>query len=419
MSPKTTTLDSGLRVVSYEMPQLQTTSLGIWVKAGARNESAAQNGIAHYLEHMAFKGTNRRSALQIAEEIEDVGGEINASTSMEMTAYYARVLKDDAPLAIDILSDIILDPKFDKNELERERGVILQEIAASIDTPDDLVFDLAQRAAYPDHALGRPILGSAEAVKNYNGAAIAAYRDQHYAAPSILVSAAGAIEHERLVDLAHSALSSLPTTAGPKWDGASYEGGVHLVKKPLEQTHVVLCFQAPGYLSKDIYALQVLSGVLGGGMSSRLFQEVREKRGLCYSIFAYASAYEDTGLLNVYAATGPQETGELVDVVSDQLRSIANSVTEEEIKRARAQLKAGLMMSLESSSARANQIARQMMIHNRVVSPEEIIEKIDAVDVSAISKLASGLFERARPSLGAVGDLSGLSPYDDIAAEFA
>ncbi|NNF77983.1 MAG: insulinase family protein [Rhizobiales bacterium] len=419
MSPKTTTLDSGLRVVSYEMPQLQTTSLGIWVKAGARNESAAQNGIAHYLEHMAFKGTSRRSALQIAEEIEDVGGEINASTSMEMTAYYARVLKDDAPLAIDILSDIILDPKFDKDELERERGVILQEIAASIDTPDDLVFDLAQRAAYPDHALGRPILGSAEAVKGYNGEAIAAYRDQHYAAPSILVSAAGAIEHERLVDLAQSALSSLPTTAGPKWDNANYGGGVHLVKKPLEQTHVVLCFQAPGYLSKDIYALQVLSGVLGGGMSSRLFQEVREKRGLCYSIFAYASAYEDTGLLNVYAATGSQETGELVDVVSDQLRSIASSVTEEEIKRARSQLKAGLMMSLESSSARANQIARQMLIHNRVVSPEEIIKKIDAVDVAAISKLASGLFERARPSLGAVGDLSGLSPYDDIAAEFA
>ncbi len=419
MSLKTTTLDSGLRVLSYEMPEFQTTSLGVWVKAGARNESAAQNGIAHYLEHMAFKGTSRRSALQIAEEIEDVGGEINASTSMEMTAYYARVLKDDAPLAIDILSDIILDPKFDEGELERERGVILQEIAASIDTPDDLVFDLAQQAAYPDHPLGRPILGSADAVRSYDGAAIAAYRDEHYAAPSILVSAAGAIEHERLVDLAQSALSSLPTKAGPKWDGASYQGGVHMEKKPLEQTHVVMCFQAPGYLSKDIYALQVLSGVLGGGMSSRLFQEVREKRGLCYSIFSYASAYEDTGLLNVYSATGPRETKELVDVVSDQLRSIAHSVTEEEVKRARAQLKAGLMMSLESSSARANQIARQMLVHNRVVSPEELIEKIDAVDAHAIAKLASGLFENVRPSLGAVGDLSGLSPYDDIAAQFA
>lgn len=202
------------------MPQLQTTSLGIWVKAGA-------------------------------------------------------------PLAIDILSDIILDPKFDKQELERERDVILQEIAASIDTPDDLVFDLAQKAAYPDHALGRPILGSAEAVRNYNGEAIAAYRDQHYAAPSIVVSAAGAIEHERLVDLAQSALSPLPTAAGPKWENALYEGGVHLVKKPLEQTHVVICFQAPGYHSKDIYALQVLSGVLGGGMSSRLFQGgARETRAL-------------------------------------------------------------------------------------------------------------------------------------------
>lgn len=419
MTPKLTTLDSGLRVVSYQMPELQTTSLGIWVKAGARNESAAQNGIAHYLEHMAFKGTSKRSALQIAEEIEDVGGEINASTSMEMTAYYARVLKDDAPLAIDILSDIILDPKFDKDELERERGVILQEIAASIDTPDDLVFDLAQKAAYPDHPLGRPILGSAEAVSQYDGAAIAAYRDQHYAAPSILVSAAGAIEHDQLVDLAQSALSALPSEAGPKWDGASYGGGVHTVEKPLEQSHVVLCFKAPGYHSKDIYALQVLSGILGGGMSSRLFQEVREKRGLCYSIFSYASAYEDTGLLTVYAATGPRDTSELIDVVSDQLRGIAGSVSENEVKRARTQLKAGLMMSLESSSARANQIARQLLLYNRVVSPEEIIEKIDAVDVAAISQLATGLFEHARPSLGAVGDLSGLAPYDRIAAQFA
>ncbi len=419
MSPKVTKLDSGLRVVSYQMPELQTTSLGIWVKAGARNESEAQNGIAHYLEHMAFKGTSRRNALQIAEEIEDVGGEINASTSMEMTAYYARVLKDDAPLAIDILSDIILDPKFDKGELERERGVILQEIAASIDTPDDLVFDLAQKVAYPDHALGRPILGSSEAVSKYNGEAIAAYRDQHYAAPSILVSAAGAIEHEQLVDLAQSALASLPAEAGPKWDGASYQGGVSVVEKPLEQTHVVLCFEAPGYLSEDIYALQILSGILGGGMSSRLFQEVREKRGLCYSIFSYASAYEDTGLMNVYAATGPGETAELIDVVSDQLRNVAGSVTEQEVNRARAQLKAGLMMSLESSSTRANQIARQLLIHNRVVSPEELIQKIDAVDVSAISKLAAGLFERTRPTLSAVGDLSGLSPYDKIVAEFA
>ncbi|MEM8687113.1 MAG: pitrilysin family protein [Pseudomonadota bacterium] len=419
MTPKLTTLDSGLRVVSYQMPQLQTTSLGIWVKAGARNESTAQNGIALYLEHMAFKGTSKRNALQIAEEIEDVGGEINAATSMETTAYYARVLKDDAPLALDILSDIILDPKFDQTELERERGVILQEIAASIDTPDDLVFDLAQKAAYPDHPLGRPILGSAEAVSQYDGAAIAAYRDQHYAAPSILVSAAGAVEHDELVDLAQSALAALPTAAGPKWDGAQYGGGVHLVEKPLEQTHVVLSFKAPGYHSKDIYALQVLSGILGGGMSSRLFQEVREKRGLCYSIFAYASAYEDTGLLNVYAATGPQETGELVDVVSEQLRTIAQTVGEAEVKRARTQLKAGLMMSLESSSARANQIARQLLLYNRVVSPEEIIEKIDAVDVAAISDLGSRLFERTRPALGAVGDLSGLAPYDQIAAQFA
>ncbi len=417
MTPEITTLENGLRVVSYEMP-LQTTALGIFVKAGARNETEQQNGIAHLLEHMAFKGTSRRSAYQIAEEIEDVGGEINASTSMEMTAYYARVLKDDVPLGIDILSDIILDPKFDPDELERERGVILQEIAAANDTPDDLVFDLAQKAAFPSDALGRPILGSAEAVKAYSGAEIAAYRDEHYGAPSMVVSAAGAIRHDQLVDLAAGALSSVRTEAGPDWEGASYSGGDHRVEKPLEQTHVVLSFTGPGYHDDNIYALQVLSGVLGGGMSSRLFQEVREKRGLCYSIFGYASAYQDTGLINVYAATGPELTDELVNVVSAELCGVADDVTEDEVKRARAQLKAGLMMSLESPSARASQMARQLLLYGRIVDPDEIIAKVDAVDAAAVAGMARQVFSGAKPSVGAVGDLSGLASYDRITAKF-
>lgn len=418
MTAQITTLDSSLRVVSYEMPEMQTTSLGVYVRAGARNETKAQNGIAHLLEHMAFKGTNRRTALQIAEEIEDVGGDINASTSMEMTAYYARILKDDVPLAVDILSDILLDPKFDPDELDRERGVILQEIAAANDTPDDLVFDLAHEAAFPEHPLGRPVLGTAEAVSKYSGAEITAYRDEHYTAPAIVVSAAGGIKHDDLVTMAGEALAALPHQAGPAWDGATYQGGELRTAKPLEQTHVVLSFKGPSYHSEDIYTLQVLSGVLGGGISSRLFQEVREKRGLCYSIFAYASAFQDTGLLNVYAATGPEMSDELVNVVSDQLCTISETITEKEVQRACAQLKAGLMMSLESSSARANQLARQILLYDRIVEPDEIVSRIDEVDADAIAKLAKSLFADAKPSLGAVGDLSGLASYDKIAAQF-
>ncbi len=418
MTAQITTLDSSLRVVSYEMPEMQTTSLGVYVRAGARNETKAQNGIAHLLEHMAFKGTNKRTALQIAEEIEDVGGDINASTSMEMTAYYARILKDDVPLAVDILSDILLDPKFDPDELDRERGVILQEIAAANDTPDDLVFDLAHEAAFPEHPLGRPVLGTAEAVSKYSGAEITAYRDEHYTAPAIVVSAAGGIKHDDLVTMAGEALAALPHQAGPAWDGATYQGGELRTAKPLEQTHVVLSFKGPSYHSEDIYTLQVLSGVLGGGISSRLFQEVREKRGLCYSIFAYASAFQDTGLLNVYAATGPEMSDELVNVVSDQLCTISETITEKEAQRACAQLKAGLMMSLESSSARANQLARQILLYDRIVEPDEIVSRIDEVDADAIAKLAKSLFADAKPSLGAVGDLSGLASYDKIAAQF-
>lgn len=418
MTAQITTLDSSLRVVSYEMPEMQTTSLGVYVRAGARNETKAQNGIAHLLEHMAFKGTNKRTALQIAEEIEDVGGDINASTSMEMTAYYARILKDDVPLAVDILSDILLDPKFDPDELDRERGVILQEIAAANDTPDDLVFDLAHEAAFPEHPLGRPVLGTAEAVSKYSGAEITAYRDEHYTAPAIVVSAAGGIKHDDLVTMAGEALAALPHQAGPAWDGATYQGGELRTAKPLEQTHVVLSFKGPSYHSEDIYTLQVLSGVLGGGISSRLFQEVREKRGLCYSIFAYASAFQDTGLLNVYAATGPEMSDELVNVVSDQLCTISETITEKEVQRACAQLKAGLMMSLESSSARANQLARQILLYDRIVEPDEIVSRIDEVDADAIAKLAKSLFADAKPSLGAVGDLSGLASYDKIAAQF-
>jgi predicted Zn-dependent peptidase len=418
MSAKITKLPSGLRVVSHEMPHLQTVSTGVWVRAGARNESAAQNGVAHFLEHMAFKGTEQRSAIEIAEEIESVGGDINASTSSETTAYYVRVLKDDIALAIDVLSDIILHPVFEPAELERERDVISQEIAAANDTPDDLVFDLAQEVAFPDQSIGRPILGTSENIANYSGADIHGFRNAHYSAPSMLISAAGGIGHTELLDMVSRKFENLSHDQGPGWKPASYQGGFRQATRPLEQAHIVFGFPGPGYLSKEIYTLQVLASVLGGGMSSRLFREVREKRGLCYSIFAFPAAYEDVSLMSIYAATSPTKIGELTNVISSELAGASAAISEEEVARARAQLKAGLMMSLESSSSRADQIARQLLSFGKVPTPEEIVAKVDKVDVAAVRQLAENLFSNKNPTISAVGALSDLASYEEITAQF-
>ncbi len=419
MSVEITRLDNGVHVITDTMPQLQTVALGIWVRAGARDERADQNGIAHLLEHMAFKGTSRRDALQIAMEIEAAGGEINASTAMETTAYYARVLKDDWSLALDILADILIDPKFAPDELARERDVILQEIAAANDTPDDLVFDLAQSAAYPNHPLGRSILGTAKGVAAYQVDAITDYRDSHYTGERIVVSAAGNINHQQLVDATQQRLASVRSGAGVYWMAPEFTGGSHLAKRPLDQTHIVLSFPGVGYREDEIFAQQVLAGVLGGGMSSRLFQEVREKRGLCYAVFAFAASYADGGNISIYAATSPDKTGQLVDVTSDVIMSMIEMIDEDEIARIKAQIKAGLVMSLESASGRCDQIARQFFAYNEVPDIKKFVAKVDQVSARDVKQLAGNIFVYPKPALAAVGELSGLASYDQIAARFA
>ncbi|MGI9413448.1 MAG: M16 family metallopeptidase [Hyphomicrobiales bacterium] len=419
MSIRTSQLENGLRVVSHEMPHLHTVSLGVWVNAGARNEAVDQHGISHFLEHMAFKGTRRRNALQIAEEIESAGGDINAATGMETTAYFARVLKGDLPIALDVLSDILIEPMFDLREMERERQVICQEIGAALDAPDDLVFDLVQSCAYPEQPLGRPILGTIESVSGFSPDCIVGYRDSHYGAPSMVLSAAGAVDHDDLVRQAEDAFGRLPGHTAGQSAGGAYRGGFDCAEKPLEQTHVVLAFKAPGYTEDQFYALQVFSSVLGGGMSSRLFQEIREKRGLCYSIGSFTSAYKDTGLFGVYAATSPDLTSELLTVLTGELGVLSGNVGEDETARARAQLKAGLMMSLESSSMRADQVARQLLAFGRVLTVEEISGKVDAVDSAAVSGLADALLSGAKPAFAAVGALNQVASYDHIAAQFA
>jgi predicted Zn-dependent peptidase len=419
MSVQVTRLPNGIHVVTHAMPHLETVALGIWVKAGARDEDPEENGIAHFLEHMAFKGTARRSAQAIAEEIESAGGEINAATGMETTTYYARVLKQDWLLALDILADILTGSVLDETELERERDVILQEISAAHDQPDDLVFDLVQRACYGSHPLGRSILGTAELIGSVSRDRMLAWRDRNYWGSRIVVSAAGNIEHEAFAAACGRLFAGVAEGAEPQRQAPTFIPHAETAAKPLDQAHVVLAFAAPGYRDPDIYALQVLSSLLGGGMSSRLFQEVREKRGLCYSVFSFGSAYEDGGQFGVYAATSPEHSRELLDITSDVMLSASRQVSEAEVARAKAQLKASLVMNLESAAARADQIARQFLAFGHVPDIATLVARIEAVDTAKVQSLAFSLFKSKSPAFGAVGQLEGLSSYDSIVGRFA
>ncbi|MCK5167444.1 MAG: insulinase family protein, partial [Rhodospirillaceae bacterium] len=292
---KITTLDNGLRVVTDEMASVETTSAGIWVEAGARFEAPEVGGVSHVLEHMTFKGTHKRTAQSLAEEIEAVGGHINAYTSRETTAYYAKTLKEDIGLTIDIVSDLVINATLDGDEFERERGVILQEINQANDTPDDVVYDLFQIAAYPDQPLGRPILGYHDGISTMDRSAMQGYMNEHYRSGGMVFAAAGKLKHDEVVDMAASHFTNAPTGKGETHEIAKYSGGEIRESRDIEQIHIVLGFEGINYFDDDFYAAGILSGLFGGGMSSRLFQEVREKRGLVYSVYSFFSPYADSG----------------------------------------------------------------------------------------------------------------------------
>jgi predicted Zn-dependent peptidase len=409
-----TTLDNGLRVATETMANVQTASVGVWVDVGARYEAPEVNGVAHMLEHMAFKGTALRSARAIAEAIENVGGHLNAYTSREHTAYYARVLADDLPLAVDLLADILQHSTFDESELARERGVVLQEIGQVQDTPDDLVFDLFQETAFPGQAIGRPILGPAELIAALPRTALLDYMAGYYGPARMVLAAAGKVEHERLLELGERLFRELPTPTIAPASPARYEGGEQREARDLEQAHLLLGLPAFSYLDDDFYALQVMSTMLGGGMSSRLFQEVRENRGLCYSIFSFAAGYADAGLFGIYAGTGEQEVAELVPVVCEEFLKLIEEPGEEELMRARAQLKASLMMALESCLAQSEEVARQLLVFGRRIPPDEIIAKVNAVDQAAIRRVGRRLLAAGGPTLAAIGPLGQLPSLDAI-----
>lgn len=403
MSVNITRLPSGLTVVTDRMPHLHTASLGVWVGSGSRDEKGDEHGISHLLEHMAFKGTTRRTARQIAEEIEAVGGDLNAATSVETTAYYARVLKTDVPLALDVLSDILSDPTFDAEELQREQNVIVQEIGATEDAPDDLVFDRLQETAFPGQAVGRSILGTPETVRSFNGKRLRAYLSRNYRAPDMVVAAAGAVDHEMVVAEVDRRFAGFAGPAASVPEQARFEGGVRIESRDLEQVHIALALEGLPQRDQELYALQIFTAVLGGGMSSRLFQEVREIRGLCYSIYAFHAPYSDTGLFGLYAGTDASDAPELMRVVVDQIGAAAESLNETEVARAKSQMKTGLLMALESSGARAEQLARQMIAYGRPIPLEEIVSKIEAVTVERARAAGRALVSRGRPAIAALG----------------
>ena len=417
MSVRITTLPSGLRVVTDHIPHVESAAVGVWVDVGARHEAAEVNGVAHMLEHMAFKGTAKRDARRIAEEIEAVGGSLNAYTSRENTAYYARVLKADVPLAVDILSDILQHSTFDETELDRERAVIIQEIGQSFDTPEDLIFDQFQEVLYPDQPLGRPILGTEELIKSIPRADIASYMKRNYMASGMVLAAAGNVDHAALVAQAESAFAEIGTGVPPTAAPARYAGGERFENRDLEQVHFTLGFDGVPYGDPDYYAASVFSYLLGGGMSSRLFQEIREKRGLVYSIYSFTSPYRDGGNFGVYAGTGEKEVDELVPVLSDELNKVASKITAEELARTKAQMKAGMLMSLESTSSRCERLAQNMLIHGRVHSYQEIIDKIDAVDEAAVGRVAQRMM-RSKPTVAALGPVGRLERMAPISARF-
>jgi len=414
MSVEVSRLSNGLTVATETLPNLESVALGTWVKSGARNERDEEHGMAHLLEHMAFKGTKRRSAFEIASEIENVGGEINAATSVETTSFYARVLSDDVPLAVDILADILQESEFDPDELAREQHVILQEIGAAHDTPDDIVFDRFTETAFRHQTIGRSILGTPETVKSFTSKQLHDFMERQYGAERMVMVAAGDIRHDDFVREVEKRLGGFRSKAdstAPRY--AQYVGGDFRENRDLMDAQIVLGFEGRAYHVRDFYASQVLSMILGGGMSSRLFQEVREKRGLCYSVYAFHWGFSDTGIFGVHAATGQQDIDRLVPVIINELERAGDRIGKDELDRARAQYRAGLIMSGESAASRASQIARQLLLFGRPIPKEELMERLSALTVDRLTDLSARLFS-TKPTLTAVGPVGTLAPYEAV-----
>jgi predicted Zn-dependent peptidase len=412
MTIQTTTLPNGLRVITDTVETVESVAIGIWCDVGTRHENMAHNGVAHMVEHMMFNGTPSRTSQQIVQSIEAVGGQMNAYTSRELTAYYVHLLKEDMALALDVLSDMIQHSTFPDSELEKERGVIIQEIGMANDTPDDLIFDLYQEKAYPGQSLGAPILGTAEIVQGMSKDTLFDYVNRFYTPKNLVISASGNVTHEETLEKVQQYFTDLPTDHDGTYAKADYQGGDNRLEKDLEQTHIVLGFQGIGRAEPKYYASVLLATIMGGGMSSRLFQEVREKRGLVYSVYSSHSAYADDGQFEIYAGTGPDKVNELMPVLCDEVHKLRQTiVTQEELLRAQNQLRSSILMGRESMLSRANRQAKHMINYNEVVDIQKIIHDIQSITVADIQTAAQTIFT-TKPTLAALGTIDGLESYD-------
>ena len=400
------TLDSGIKVVTEEISTIESASVGVWIGAGSRHENKRECGIAHFLEHMAFKGTNTRSALQIAEAIENVGGFINAYTSKEITCYYAKVLKEDIPLAVDILSDIISNSVYKSEEIEREKGVIIQEIGQMKDTPDEFIFEILQQVAFSDTELGRSILGTVENVSSFGREDFLRFTSNNYFPERMVICGAGNLKHHDLCNLAKMLKPSEGNSHHHEVKKIPFLGGEKRVEKDLEQAHFAVGFEAPAITDPQLFAGKIFSVLMGGGMSSRLFQEIREKRGLCYSIGTSFDGYTDTGIFLCYSGTSGEKIRELSEVIATEFNKSVTDITEVEVERAKTQLRASLLMSLESSSSRSERIARGLIIWERIITVQETIAKIDNVTLQDVKNFGSAIFNNVKPAMVLYGKVS-------------
>lgn len=411
-----TTLDNGLRVATEFLPGVESVAVVASCGVGARYEHEHENGISHLLEHMAFKGTKTRSALQIAESLDAIGGQINAYTSMDLTVYYAKVLKGDMRLAVDILGDILQNSVFSEEELAREKDVVIQEIAMHYDTPDDLIMDYFDETAFPGQPIGRSILSSEERVSTYTRDDLIRYMQTHYRPPRMVLSAAGNVDHDAFVALAKEYFDMPKQPAGPTFEKARYTGGDCRVLRELEQLHLVMGLPTVSILAPEYYTLQLYASILGGSMSSRLFQEVREKRGLAYSVYASGTSYEDCGLLTIHAATAPERAHELSEVLIQQIAAMSDGVTDTELQRARNQHKAELLMAQEAPQTVASRMGRHLLVFNEYRQVSDTTARIDAITREDIARLAQDI-TKGTLTIAALGDIAGIAPYEPLTAQ--
>lgn len=413
-----TKLDNGLRIITDYAPSVHSVGVGIWTGVGTRDEDLKNNGVAHMVEHMLFKGTKNRNALEIVEEAENLGASMNAYTGRDITSYHIHGLAEDLDVMSDILADMYQNSTLPDKEIEKERHVIIQEIGMTNDTPDDLVFDQYFETAYQNQAFGAPILGTAEIISGMKKDALQSHITNFYTPENTVISAAGKVDHDIFVQKIERLFSSLPENKHTAHKPAQYTGGDQRLEKELEQSHFILGFEGLARVDDDFMKAKVLATLFGGGMSSRLFQEVREKRGLVYTTYAFHSANHDTGQFAIYAGTSPDKMDEIIPVVCDEILKLTHTLKEEELRRAKNQIKASLLMGRESMMRRADQQARHVLFHEEAFNPEKTATEIEEISIYDLQKVAARILKN-KITLAALGPLSKLEPFEKIEERLA